>query len=171
MRSRPRPPVRAAIASLVIQPWAWSSTAIDPPVSASRLAGKVNGSTPQAVQATAATAVIEVVAEDARRLAFIRRRRAFDFSIEDIRSLPSLQSRAACGEARKLAEGHLATLRDRLAELAALERTITSLVSACASTCDGGAAADCVILQVKWGRPLATVGHDGHSGHFPRIGP
>jgi DNA-binding transcriptional MerR regulator len=94
--------------------------------------------------------VIEAVAEDARRLAFIRRRRAFDFSIEDIRSLPSLmQSRAPCGEARKLAEGHLATLRDRLAELAALERTITSLVSACASICDGGAAADCVVLQVK----------------------
>jgi DNA-binding transcriptional MerR regulator len=88
--------------------------------------------------------------EDARRLAFIRRCRAFDFSIEEIRALLSLmQSHAACGEARKLAEGHLATLRERLAELAALERTIASLVSACASTCDGRAAADCVILQVE----------------------
>lgn len=86
--------------------------------------------------------------EDARRLAFIRRCRDFDFSIEEIRSLLSLmQANTSCGEARKLAERHLADLRRRLAELQALERTIASLVTACAATCDGGAASDCVILQ------------------------
>lgn len=88
--------------------------------------------------------------EDAHRLAFIRRCRNFDFSIEEIRSLLSLMERRAdCGQARNLAERHLARLRERLAELAALERSIASLVSACASTCEGGAAADCVILQVE----------------------
>jgi MerR family transcriptional regulator, copper efflux regulator len=88
--------------------------------------------------------------EDAHRLAFIRRCRAFDFSIEEIRSLLSLvHNNSSCGEARKLAEGHLARLRERLAELAALERSIASLVSACASTCEGGAATDCVILQTE----------------------
>ncbi len=86
--------------------------------------------------------------EDARRVAFIRRCRDFDFSIEEIRSLLSLmQSNGSCGDARRLAEGHLADLRRKLAELQALERSIASLVKACASTCDGGAASDCVILQ------------------------
>jgi len=86
--------------------------------------------------------------EDARRLAFIRRCRDFDFSIEEIRAMLSLmQSNASCGEARKLAERHLADLRGRLAELQALERSIAALVTVCASTCEGGAANDCVILQ------------------------
>jgi DNA-binding transcriptional MerR regulator len=86
--------------------------------------------------------------EDARRLGFIRRCREFDYSIPEIRSLLSLmQSKASCSEARKLAEGHLAELRRKLADLQALERTISSLVTTCAATCDGGAAADCVILQ------------------------
>jgi DNA-binding transcriptional MerR regulator len=86
--------------------------------------------------------------EDAHRLAFIRRCRDFDFSIPEIRILLSLmQNGTPCGEARKLAEGHLGDLRKKLGELQALERTIASLVTACASTCDGGLTADCVILQ------------------------
>jgi MerR family transcriptional regulator, copper efflux regulator len=86
--------------------------------------------------------------EDAHRLAFIRRCRDFDFSIPEIRSLLSLmQNGTPCGEARKLAEDHLGGLRRKLAELQALERTIATLVTACASTCEGGAPADCVILQ------------------------
>lgn len=48
-----------------------------------------------------------------------------------------------------LAEGRLTDVRRKLSELQALERTIASLVAACASTCDGGAAADCVILQPR----------------------
>jgi DNA-binding transcriptional MerR regulator len=86
--------------------------------------------------------------EDAHRLAFIRRCRDFDFSIPDIRTLLSLmQGNRSCTEARELAEEHLVALRRKLAELQALERSIASLVTACAATCDGGAAADCVILQ------------------------
>ena len=86
--------------------------------------------------------------EDAHRLAFIRRCRDFDFSIPEIRALLSLmQNGNPCGEARKLAEGHLDELRKKLAELQALERTIASLITTCASTCEGGATADCVIVQ------------------------
>ena len=86
--------------------------------------------------------------EDVRRLTFIRRCRDFDFSIEDIRALLSLlHDGKSCTEARQLAEGRLAELRRRQAELQALEATIASLVAACATTCDGGAAPDCVILQ------------------------
>lgn len=88
--------------------------------------------------------------EDARRLAFIRRCREFDFSIPEIRSLLSLMQRdASCTEARTLAEGRLGELRRKLSELQVLERTIASLVTACAASCDGGAAADCVILQPR----------------------
>jgi DNA-binding transcriptional MerR regulator len=86
--------------------------------------------------------------EDAHRLAFIRRCRDFDFSIPEIRSLLSLmQNGTPCGEARKLAEAHLGDLRRKLGELQALERTIASLVTACASTCEGGTTADCVIVR------------------------
>lgn len=86
--------------------------------------------------------------EDVRRLSFIRRCRDFDFSIGDIRALLSLlQNGKSCTEARQLAEGRLVELRRRRLELQALEATIASLITACANTCDGGAAPDCVILQ------------------------
>jgi len=86
--------------------------------------------------------------EDVRRRSFIRRCRDFDFSIDDIRTLLSLlQNGKSCTEARELAEGRLVELRRRRLELQALEATIASLVTACANTCDGGAAPDCVILQ------------------------
>lgn len=86
--------------------------------------------------------------EDVRRLSFIRRCREFDFSIEDIRALLSSRHYGkSCTEARRLAESRLVELRRRRAELQALESTIASLVTACANTCDGGAAPDCVILQ------------------------
>lgn len=88
--------------------------------------------------------------EDTRRLAFIRRCREFDYAIPEIRALLSLmQSDTSCSEARKLAEGHLSELRRKLGELQALERSIASLVTTCAATCDGGAAADCVILRAE----------------------
>jgi DNA-binding transcriptional MerR regulator len=87
--------------------------------------------------------------EDVRRLSFIRRCRDFDFPIDDIRALLTLlHNGKSCTEARKLAEGRLADLRRRRAELQALEASIASLVTCCAETCDGGAAPDCVILQV-----------------------
>jgi DNA-binding transcriptional MerR regulator len=86
--------------------------------------------------------------EDVRRLAFVRRCRAFDFSIEEVRALLALmQDRKSCMEARNLAEGRLAGLRLKLAELAALESTITSLETECDASCVGGPASDCVILR------------------------
>lgn len=85
--------------------------------------------------------------EDVRRVSFIRRCRDFNFSIEQIRTLLSLlHSDASCTEARLAAENHLAEIRGRIAALSALERSIAGLVNACATTCDGGAAKDCVIL-------------------------
>lgn len=85
--------------------------------------------------------------EDVRRVAFIRRCREFDFSIEQIRALLSLlHSDGSCTEARLAAEGHLAAIRSKIVALSTLEKTITSLISTCTTTCDGGAASGCVIL-------------------------
>ncbi len=86
--------------------------------------------------------------EDVRRLAFVKRCRDFDYSIEEVRSLLSLmQAEKSCTEARNLASDHLAGVRRKLAELKALETAIASLVTECDSTCAGGPAPDCVILQ------------------------
>jgi DNA-binding transcriptional MerR regulator len=88
--------------------------------------------------------------EDVRRVAFIRRCREFNFSIEQIRTLLSLiQTDASCTEARAAAEQHLAEIRHQIAALSALEKSIAGLVSACATTCDGGAASNCNILTVS----------------------
>jgi DNA-binding transcriptional MerR regulator len=86
--------------------------------------------------------------EHAHRLGFIRRCREFDFSIPEIRALLSLmQTGRSCTQAKALAEGRLLQLRRRLAELQRLEESIAALIRECAEGCDGGAAADCVILQ------------------------
>lgn len=86
--------------------------------------------------------------EDVRRLAFVRRCRDFDYSIEEVRSLLSLMhGEKSCTEARNVAAGHLAGVRRKLAELKALETAIASLVSECDASCAGGPASGCVIFQ------------------------
>jgi DNA-binding transcriptional MerR regulator len=87
--------------------------------------------------------------EDVRRLAFVRRCRDFDYSIEEVRSLLSLMhGEKSCMEARNVAAGHLAGVRRKLAELKALETAIASLVTECDASCAGGPASDCVIFQM-----------------------
>ncbi|WP_407154278.1 MerR family transcriptional regulator [Bradyrhizobium sp. STM 3557] len=85
---------------------------------------------------------------DVRSLTFIRRCREFGFSIEQVRSLLALVQNPAssCTGARDLAKAHLTTVRSKLAELKALERSIAGFVTSCDATCVGGAAPDCVIL-------------------------
>jgi DNA-binding transcriptional MerR regulator len=86
---------------------------------------------------------------DVKRLAFVRRCRDLGFSIEQVRSLVALlQDRSAsCMNARDLANEHLAAVREKLTELRALERSIAAFVVSCDTSCAGGPAADCVILE------------------------
>jgi MerR family transcriptional regulator, copper efflux regulator len=72
--------------------------------------------------------------EDARRLTFVRRCRDFGFSIEQVR-------------ARDLAHEHLAEVQTKLRELKALERSLAGFVASCDTSCAGGPASDCVILE------------------------
>lgn len=87
--------------------------------------------------------------EDVGRLTFIRRCRDFGLSIEQVRTLVSLiQDRErSCLEARDIARDHLATVRSRLEELKALERSIAAFVAECESACIGGPGPDCAVLD------------------------
>jgi DNA-binding transcriptional MerR regulator len=87
--------------------------------------------------------------DTAERLVFIRRCRDFGFSIEQVRTLLTLGRDAArsCAEARDLAALHLASVRARLDELKKLETSIAGLVERCESSCIGGPAADCSVLE------------------------
>lgn len=86
---------------------------------------------------------------DVKSLAFIRRCREFGFSIPQVRSLLALLQDPAscCTSARDLAATHLATVRAKLAELKALERSIAAFVVGCDTSCVGGPSPDCVILD------------------------
>jgi DNA-binding transcriptional MerR regulator len=87
--------------------------------------------------------------EDAKRLTFIRRCRDFGFPIEQVKWLVALldDPTRSCMEARELAREHLGAVRARLQELRALERSIAGFVAICDTSCEGGPAPDCVVLE------------------------
>lgn len=84
-----------------------------------------------------------------RRLTFIRRCRDFGFSIEQVRELVGLvdEPDRPCIEVRDVAARHLVQLRQKLAELQALESSVAAFVCSCDTACAGGAALDCAILE------------------------
>lgn len=86
--------------------------------------------------------------DDVKALGLVRHCRALDFSIDETRDiLASVQRRLPCSNTKSFAEKHLGSIRKKIAELRALEATVTALVSGCEATCSGSAAPDCVILQ------------------------
>ena len=86
---------------------------------------------------------------DLRRLSFIRRCRDFGFTVEQVRELVGLVDQPArpCAEVRDIAAVHLAAVRRKRQELAALEVSLAAFVSDCDTACAGGAAVDCSILE------------------------
>ncbi|MES2925342.1 MAG: helix-turn-helix domain-containing protein [Pseudomonadota bacterium] len=82
-------------------------------------------------------------------LTLIRHCRDFGFSVDDTKTLVSLASSADrdCVEAREVAQVHLDSVRAKLAELQALERSLSKFVTACTEECVGGPAPKCNILQ------------------------
>lgn len=90
--------------------------------------------------------------DDLGALRLIRHCRELDFSIEETRDiLASVQRRLPCSDTKTFAEKHLGSIRTKIAELRALERTMAALVSGCETTCCGSTAPDCVILQPACG--------------------
>jgi DNA-binding transcriptional MerR regulator len=84
-----------------------------------------------------------------KRLTFIRRCRDFGFSIEQVRELVGLvdEPQRPCVEVRDIASGHLAEVRKKLAELQALEASLSAFVVSCDTACAGGPSVDCTILE------------------------
>jgi DNA-binding transcriptional MerR regulator len=86
---------------------------------------------------------------DLERLSFIRRCRDFGFSIEQIAEFVALvgSPQRDCTAARDLAQVHLDSVRRKLKELRALERSLKDYVDSCTAECAGGPASACVILD------------------------
>jgi MerR family transcriptional regulator, copper efflux regulator len=86
--------------------------------------------------------------QDVARLIFLRRCRDFGFTIDEARALLalSLDRDGDCQAVREVAQGHLVRLRQRLADLTALERQVAGFVAICNAACAGNAPADCASL-------------------------
>lgn len=80
-----------------------------------------------------------------RRLRFITRARELGFSLDEIRSLLSLNDDPAlsCGEVDILARKHLADIVDRVDELQRIAAELERVIAGCA----GGARGTCAILS------------------------
>ena len=82
-------------------------------------------------------------------LTFVRHCRDFGFPIEQVRELVSLAAseQRDCFETLDIAQAHLKTVRAKLAELRALERSLARFAKSCSEICAGGPAARCTILR------------------------
>ena len=83
---------------------------------------------------------------DIRRLAFVRRARELGFTLDEVRALLALsndQGDDTCVEVRRLAVGHLADVRARIADLRAMERVLSDAVR----RCDAGERPGCPLID------------------------
>jgi Cu(I)-responsive transcriptional regulator len=79
------------------------------------------------------------------RLSFIRRARDLGFSLDKVRELLALasQDQSDCASVDAIASAHLAEVERKLADLAALRRELSAVIS----SCKGGVIAECRILE------------------------
>ena len=90
---------------------------------------------------------------DLVRLSFIRRCRAFGFSVAEIRELLAVSERGTpCAEAREIAAARLQAVQAKLSELRALERSLAGFVRNCDASCDSGLVEDCTLFDDISGR-------------------
>ena len=89
--------------------------------------------------------------EHLERLKFIRRARRLGFSIGEVRTLLRLadERKRPCAEARAVAEGHLADVRNKIADLQTMEKVLTETVARCAA----GTGAPCVLIDALGRNP------------------
>lgn len=82
---------------------------------------------------------------DIHSLRFIKRSRDLGFSMDEITELMGLwqNRRRASSSVKRIAEKHLAELEQRIADMQAMQRTLSKLVHCC----HGDARPDCPILE------------------------
>lgn len=71
------------------------------------------------------------VADDVKRLRFIKRAQVLGFTLEEIGSLLDLDETHACAETRELAAHKLQVIETKLADLKAMRKALTSLLREC----------------------------------------
>lgn len=83
--------------------------------------------------------------DHSRRLSFVRRGRELGFTLDEIRNLLGLVDGGyTCGQVKNAAVTHLKEIRNKIADLRRMERTLTKTVA----DCEGGAAPECPIVEV-----------------------
>lgn len=68
---------------------------------------------------------------DVNRLRFVKSAQRLGFSLDEVNELLRLEDGTHCQEASRLAEGKLADVREKLADLARIEVALSGLVKAC----------------------------------------
>ena len=68
---------------------------------------------------------------DVARVRFIKSAQRLGFSLDEIAGLLVLEDGTHCDEARALAQGKLADVRDRLADLRRIERALKTMIERC----------------------------------------
>jgi DNA-binding transcriptional MerR regulator len=91
------------------------------------------------------------------RLSFVRHSRELGFTIEEIRSLLDLSDHPErdCGDADRIATGHLMQVEGKIAQLEALRDELTRIVG----RCRGGIAADCRVIEALGNHQLCDGDH------------
>lgn len=82
--------------------------------------------------------------EDLKRLIFIKRAKVLGFSLTEITLLLKLAEGEHCAETQALAEKKLAVIKQKLADLLAIESVLKKLISACRR---GGSSCGCPIID------------------------
>ena len=91
------------------------------------------------------------------RLVFVRHSRDLGFTIEEIRSLLDLSDHPErdCGDADRIATGHLEQVEAKIAQLETLRDELSRIVG----RCRGGVAADCRVIEALGDHRLCAAAH------------
>ena len=94
---------------------------------------------------------------DLERLAFIRHARDLGFDIPAIRDLIALSTHPdmPCAGADRIAENHLAAVREKIAKLRKLEHELERIVS----HCSGDSVEDCYVIRALSHHELCKAEH------------
>lgn len=84
-----------------------------------------------------------------KRLLFIRRTRELGFSLAQVRQLLALvdDHDYTCAEVRSFTTKHVEEIREKIADLKTIEKSLADMVS----RCTGGRAPDCAVIDALFG--------------------